>query len=86
MIKIQKANFVSKTNTHQNSCYGCGFPDHMIKDCPKLKRKMRESYSSTHNFGVVLIAMCVQKSACNAQDVCRKNACHNLYLVTIVRP
>ena len=51
MIKIQKANFVSKTNTHQNSCYGCGFPDHMIKDCPNAKKKNERTILKSKKIG-----------------------------------
>ena len=34
-----KGKFPSKDNTNQNTCYDCGVPGRMIKDCPNIKKK-----------------------------------------------
>ena len=41
-----KGTFFSKDDTNQNTSYGCGLSDHMIKDCPNIKKKIREPDSN----------------------------------------
>jgi len=38
-----KGKFFNKDNTNVSSCYGCGMPGHLLKDCP-LIQKMGESW------------------------------------------
>ena len=38
-----KGNFVSKTETNEKSCYGCGLLAHMIKDCPNIKKENKRT-------------------------------------------
>ena len=40
--KLSKGKFFHKDNTNVSSCYGCGMPGHLLKDCP-LIQKMGES-------------------------------------------
>ena len=36
---MQFANVVELYQKRNHNCFGCGSPDHMVKDCPKEMRK-----------------------------------------------